>query len=117
MSQEPNRTAKANKEAQFQIFYSELLRSIDESNGSEPNSYDDNNLPTDKEGLLTEVGESYKSIEDYNRREMRHYAHLGLVLAKLKLMYFSKCSSCTIMSPESNMFKILSRNKCIHISN
>ena len=117
MCEPPNKKTKADKEAQFQIFYNELLNSINESLPTERNAFDDNNLPTDKEGLLCEVRESYKSIEDYRRRGMAYYVHFGLVLAKLKFMYFTKCSFCAVKRPEPDLFKILSCSRCIHISN
>ena len=101
----PKKKTKSGKKAQFQVFYNELLNSINESPPTEHIAYDDNNLPTDNEGLLREVRESYKSIEDYRHRGMTYYAHLGLVLAKLKFMYFTKCSFCTVKRPEPDLFQ------------
>src|SRR5271157_4724376 len=92
---------KATKEVLFKTFYNELLQSISTSYQGDNNSlFNDRNLPTNKEGLLQEVKESYKSLDDYKRKGMLHYACFGLVLAKLKFLYFSKCSFCEVIFPE-----------------
>ena len=103
----------------FKTWYNDLFKTINTSYPSDNNNslLVDGNLPIDKQGLLKEVRESYSSIQDYQCRGMLHYARFGLVLAKLKFLYFTKCSFCTVMSPGPDMFKILSCNKCIHISN
>jgi len=111
--------SKRTKEEQFKLFYAELLKSINETRPSTREPCDGNNLPNDKEGLLQEVSKSYKSIEDYKRRGMSHYGHFGFVLAKLKFIYLTKCSICKVSasSEPADIFKVLSCNRCIHISN
>ena len=110
--------SKRTKEEQFKLFYAELLKSINETRPSTREPCDGNNLPNDK-GLLQEVSKSYKSIEDYKRRGMSHYGHFGFVLAKLKFIYLTKCSICKVSasSEPADIFKVLSCNRCIHISN
>ena len=117
--EEVNKKSKANKEKAFKTWYSELLQTINTSYLSNDNIslLTNADLPDNKEGLLQEVRASCNAIEDYKRRGILHYARFGLVLAKLKILYFNKCSFCTVMSPKPDMFKILSCNNCIHISN
>src|SRR5271157_3570860 len=103
--------AKASKEESFKTFYTELLTSIKINvhpiHERDDNIWNDNNkLPTDREGLVREARESYKSIDDYKCRGMPYYARFALVLAKLKFIYFIKCCDCTVISPEPDMFKI-----------